>query len=528
LLVRICWPPSFPRNLRADQPSAELFFFFDDLLLLQRGGWQVFFGELGPRAANLLAYLPTLEGVRPCPAGMNPASWMLDSLQGFDSTSGGGAAEATSSLAAAADKKGAAIAADPLLSVAPAALGGGGGAAPGSVPPPKGDVAQAAFFASPLGKNCLLAVEGGSTPTGQSRVSFASSHAAGVGAQLAALLKRNMHSYERNVGLNFGRLVALSMLNLLFGIIWFGIARDAGDASGVQSLVSCIFMGAAFGAMVNMNQIVPALLSVRVVFYREQAAAMYSPSVYQLAAFLVEVPWLAGILLVATSIGYFMFGLAPRAFGFHYLACVVLAVVYVSIGMTVASFVPTFEVAQAVLGLLGPLFFLFGGLWSPPPQMAEGARWFCWIDPITYAFKALIPQQFYSGSDGPGVPSMLLTGPTPPCSPSLPAGVPCGGSSVPGGAVVLNGNILFNVDRYVYVSQKYDVWFDQEWQSLGYLASECSSDSPEVIDADGFPASAHSSAHSFSPSAPPLLAVFIVVFQLFALYGINRIRHIVR
>ena len=136
-------------------------------------------------------------------------------------------------------------------------------------------------------------------------------------------------------------------------VLRFKIAVDAGDASGVQSLVSCIFMGAAFGAMVNMNQIVPALLGVRVVFYREQASAMYSPTAYQIAAILVELPWLAGILLVSTAVGYFMFGLVPNGFGFHYLAVLVLAVVYVSIGMAVASFVPTFEVAQAVLGLIG-------------------------------------------------------------------------------------------------------------------------------------------------------------------------------
>ena len=45
-------------------------------------------------------------------------------------------------------------------------------------------------------------------------------HASGFGAQLGALLQRNLRSYSRNVGLNFGRLVALTMLNLLFGTIW--------------------------------------------------------------------------------------------------------------------------------------------------------------------------------------------------------------------------------------------------------------------------------------------------------------------
>ncbi len=59
------------------QPSAELFYFFDDLLLLQRGGWQVFFGEIGKRAAELKAHLGAQPGVALCPPGMNPASWMV-------------------------------------------------------------------------------------------------------------------------------------------------------------------------------------------------------------------------------------------------------------------------------------------------------------------------------------------------------------------------------------------------------------------------------------------------------------------
>ena len=66
-------------------------------------------------------------------------------------------------------------------------------------------------------------------------------------------------------------------------------------------------------------------------------------------------------------------------------------------------------------------------------QMADGARWFCYLDPITYAFKALVPQQFF-GSGGTfdvGAGKQLLAGPTPPCGPHVPHGVPCGGSVMP-------------------------------------------------------------------------------------------------
>lgn len=39
------------------QPSQELFCMFDNLLLMQLGGWQVFFGPLGHNACNLVQYL---------------------------------------------------------------------------------------------------------------------------------------------------------------------------------------------------------------------------------------------------------------------------------------------------------------------------------------------------------------------------------------------------------------------------------------------------------------------------------------
>ena len=446
------------------QPSAELFFMFDDLLLLQRGGYEVFYGELGPKCINLLEYLPTLPNISPCPPGMNPASWMLDSLQGFDSS--------TSDAAAPSVSKATSKTTEATTIVA-------------KIPPP-GDQSQDALFESSLGKALTAELGAEMSPkVGASRVTFSSRYATNYLVQYSLILKRSLISYTRNIGLNYGRLVALSGLNLLFGIIWFGIAdlKQSSDLSGVQSLVSAIFMAAAFAAMINLQTIIPSLISVRSVFYREQNAAMYHPVLYSLSILIVEAPWLVGILLPSLSIGYFMFGLVPSASGFffHFLVCFVLALVYISIGQTVASIAPTFEVAQSMTAIIGPLYFLFGGLWSPPPQMVEGARWFCYIDPITYAFKSVIPQQFYCGPGNAGVSCNVLSGPLPPK-----------GDIGPGGAVVLNGKFVFNVQRYDFVKDKFDVDFHDQWNNLGNLA------------------------------------IFIAAFQVLALLATWRVRHIVR
>jgi ABC-type multidrug transport system permease subunit len=200
----------------------------------------------------------------------------------------------------------------------------------------------------------------------------------------------------------------------------------ATDQAGVQSLVAAVFMSAAFGAMINMTTSVPVILQMRSVFYRESNSSMYLSAVYALSFILCELPWLFLIMWLPGTMGYFMYGLIPSgaAWGFHMLVCYTLATVYISMGTMVASIAPTFEVAQAILGLLGPLFFLFGGMWSPPSQMFMGAKWFCFIDPIFYAFRAIIPQQFVCSVDSPAfcakipiaIPGTKTVGQVPPCA----------------------------------------------------------------------------------------------------------------
>ncbi|KAL0937284.1 ABC transporter [Colletotrichum truncatum] len=58
------------------QPSAMLFSRFDRLLLLQRGGKTVYFGDIGTNARTMIDYLER-NGAPPCPVDANPAEWML-------------------------------------------------------------------------------------------------------------------------------------------------------------------------------------------------------------------------------------------------------------------------------------------------------------------------------------------------------------------------------------------------------------------------------------------------------------------
>ncbi|KAJ5751819.1 hypothetical protein N7520_008736 [Penicillium odoratum] len=62
------------------QPSAQLFSQFDNLLLLAKGGKMVYFGEIGQDGRCIKDYFRNLGA--PCPAGVNPAEFMIDVVSG--------------------------------------------------------------------------------------------------------------------------------------------------------------------------------------------------------------------------------------------------------------------------------------------------------------------------------------------------------------------------------------------------------------------------------------------------------------
>ena len=59
------------------QPSADIFFRFDQLLLLKRGGEVVYFGSVLNRARPLVDYFTEKSGAT-LPQRTNPANWMLN------------------------------------------------------------------------------------------------------------------------------------------------------------------------------------------------------------------------------------------------------------------------------------------------------------------------------------------------------------------------------------------------------------------------------------------------------------------
>ena len=71
------------------QPNSDIFFTFDDVVVLQKGGWMSYVGPIGKHGRTMVDHVQTLPGAHPCPKHMNPASWILDVLSGSNSSGTG-------------------------------------------------------------------------------------------------------------------------------------------------------------------------------------------------------------------------------------------------------------------------------------------------------------------------------------------------------------------------------------------------------------------------------------------------------
>ena len=400
------------------QPSSEIFMMFDDMLLLQRGGYQVYFGELGPGGSAMVNYLQSLNMSIPLPAGMNPASWMLDVLGGSDSS---GVKNAEKAGGMRRNSSGIAL---------------------------DGVMLDEKFLVSAEGKRAMKLVDeiserGASDPM----FSFSSPYARSSKTQLSAILSRANKAQMRDIGYNCGRIGILTILYILFGVIYLDL--DTSDEAGVQSMVACVFMTTIFTGIICMNSVMPVRVRERAVAFRERSSFMYDAIPFSLAQALIEVPWLIVISLCTVIPMYFLVGMIPTAerLFFHIFINFMVSFTFLSLGQAIACLCSTIETAQAGTSAFIPICFLFGGLYLPLPQIPVYWQWAYYINPVSYSIQAVVAPQFERRG---------CTGPYPNGTcPTIQA---------------FRGTYFETIDTLSYVEQKYDIKFSDRWRAAGYLA----------------------------------------------------------
>jgi len=351
------------------QPSSDVFFFFDSMLLLRSGGRAVFFGELGAEAKNLVAYfegIPNESGVYPrIPEGQNPASWMLDVI---------GAGLSGSLKRATARKK--------------------------HTDAEHAEEARPFDYADVYAQSELCSRQMAELQTvahPAQRVEIAvqpEEYNIPLRTQLRCVVSRGFTSYWRDSYMNFGRLMMLIIISLIFGIVY--VQLDEGTYAGLTSKTSAIFSIAGFLAMLSAQTTLPSIFGERAVYYRETSSNAYPSWIYSTTTGLCEIPYVFVSSLFGIIIFYFMVGYENDAALFFEFWCAISMLVLIesSFGQLAAAALPNFVVAIQLAGALNTLFFLFGGLFIRPADIPTGWQWFYYMNPIPKSIIAIVLPQF--------------------------------------------------------------------------------------------------------------------------------------
>jgi len=341
------------------QPSVEIFNAFDELLLLQRGGQTVYFGELGKYSRTLLDYFER-NGAPPMEEDKNPAEYMLVQI-------GAGVTAKSDD-----DKNWHEI-----------------------------------WKASPEAKKIADVVESGSfsdgiklVPEKVGTLKFDSRYATSGSKQLNLVIRRAFVMAWRTPEYNFTRFLLAIFQSVIFGLSFLQLDRDA---AGSQLIPSVLFLSGLSGSMQMTNVIAP-LFKARPVFYRELSSGLYSEWAYHLSNGIVEIPFVLASGIIFQVIFYFMIGFTASRFGFFVLANYMFTFWAIYTGHAIVAFIGDITVALSVPPLINTLGNVLAGFLIRKPAIPPWYIWIYWINPFHYYNEGILVnelqnQPFYCTPD---------------------------------------------------------------------------------------------------------------------------------
>ncbi|XP_004501294.1 pleiotropic drug resistance protein 1-like [Cicer arietinum] len=330
------------------QPSIDIFDAFDELLLLKRGGEEIYVGPLGQHCSNLINYFEGINGVPKIKNSYNPATWML---------------EVTSE------------AQEEAIGV---------------------NFADLYKNSDLYRRNKALIKELSTPPEGSKDLFFTTQHSQSFLTQCMACLWKQHLSYWRNPPYSAVRLLFTTVIAFLFGTIFWNIGSKRERRQDLFNAMGSMYAAVLFIGVQNATSVQPVVAIERTVFYRERAAGMYSALPYAFGQVAVEIPYILIQSLVYGVIVYTMIGfeMTPAKF-FWYLFFMFFTLLYFTFfGMMLVGATPNHNVAAIVSFGFYLLWNLFSGFVIPRTRMPIWWRWFFWICPISWTLYGLVTTQF--------------------------------------------------------------------------------------------------------------------------------------
>ncbi|KAF5026954.1 hypothetical protein F66182_984 [Fusarium sp. NRRL 66182] len=199
----------------------------------------------------------------------------------------------------------------------------------------------------------------------------------------------------------------LSMIaqGLIGGSLFYN-ASD--DSAGLFIKSGAVFVALLANSLISMSEVTDSFTG-RPVLLKHKAFAMYHPAAFCIAQVAADIPIILLQVSTFSLVEYFMVGLTSSAGHFFTFWVLLVAITFCCTAMfrAVGAAFNTFDSASKVSGFLISATIMYSGYLIPKPQMHDWFVWLFWINPLAYAFDALLSNEF-QGKIIPCVGSSLV------------------------------------------------------------------------------------------------------------------------
>ncbi|GLT80511.1 hypothetical protein SLA2020_519470 [Shorea laevis] len=330
------------------QPSIDIFDAFDELLLLKRGGEEIYVGPLGRHSCHLIKYFEEIDGIPKIKDGYNPATWMLE-------------------ITSAAQE---------------AAIGV--------------NFTNIYKNSELYRRNKELIKELSSPPPGSKDLYFPTRYSQSFFTQCMACLWKQYWSYWRNPPYTAVRFLFTTFIALMFGTIFWNLGSKRTRQQDVLNAMGSMYAAVLFIGFQNSASVQPVVAVERTVFYRERAAGMYSAMPYAFGQVVIELPYILIQTVIYGVIVYAMIGFEWTAAKFFwYLFFMYFTLLYFTFyGMMAVAVTPNHNISAIVSSAFIAFWNLFSGFLIPRTRIPVWWIWYYWICPVAWTLYGLVASQF--------------------------------------------------------------------------------------------------------------------------------------
>ncbi|XP_010537955.1 PREDICTED: ABC transporter G family member 40 isoform X2 [Tarenaya hassleriana] len=330
------------------QPSIDIFEAFDELFLLKRGGEEIYVGPLGHQSGHLINYFESIQGISKIKDGYNPATWMLEVST---------------------------TAQEIALEV---------------------DFAQIYKNSDRYRRNKELIKELSQPAPGSEDLYFPTQYSQSFLTQCMASLWKQHWSYWRNPPYTAVRFLFTIGIALMFGTMFWDLGGKLTKRQDLFNAMGSMYTAVLFLGLQNAASVQPVVAVERTVFYREQAAGMYSAMPYAFAQVLIEMPYVLVQAVVYGLIVYAMMGFEWTAAKFFWYLFFMYGslLTFTFYGMMAVAMTPNHHIASVVSSAFYGIWNLFSGFIIPRPSIPVWWRWYYWICPVSWTLYGLVASQF--------------------------------------------------------------------------------------------------------------------------------------